>query len=100
MTSRTIATTADSSPICASPSAWTISSADRPDSIIFANTSLPMALLIVPFSIRATRPARAAAATGASSIDAPRSLRTRSSSPMTQLLAAFGWPARRATSSK
>ena len=96
-----MATTADSSPICASPSVFTISSADRPDSYILAKTSLAMALLIVPWSTSLIRPASdSGGITSKASFVAPGSLYLRSVSPITQLLAAFGFPEAAATASK
>ena len=92
--------TDDSSEFCASPSAATISSAVRPESYIFGKTSLAMALLIVPLSTSAISPASAAGLSGRSATAVPRSLSVRSSSPITQLLAALGLPAAPATCSK
>src|SRR5438132_938154 len=92
MTSRMIATSASSSLFCASPSAATMSSADRPLSYIFAKTSLAIALLIVPFSTSAIRPASASGRRGTCATSRPRSFIVRSSSPITQLLAAFALP--------
>jgi len=100
ITSRIAPTMADSSPICASPSPWTISSALRPDSIIVAKTSLPIAVLMVPLSISLISPASAPGETGRSATSMPRSFITRSSSPMIQLLAAFGFDAAAAVCSK
>ena len=88
------------SEICARPSAATISAAARPVSYIFANTSFATVLLIVPRSTMAISPASAAGVIGTSSIAMARSFMLRSSSPMIQLLAAFGLPDCRAVSSK
>ncbi len=100
MTSRTSDSSADSSPICARPSAATMSSAVRPESYIFAKTSFAIELLMAPLSMRAINPASARGVSGTSAIVFPRSFSVRSSSPITQLLAALAFPAATATCSK
>ena len=88
------------SEICARPSAATISSAERPESYIFANTSLATVLLIVPCSTIRMRPASAVGDRGTRSTGMARSFIVRSTSPMTQLLAALALPAAVAVASK
>ena len=96
----TIGSRLDESEICARPSAATISAALRPVSYIFANTSFATVELIVPCSTMAIRPARAAGVIGIAPMSMPRSFMLRSTSPITQLLAAFALPDCRAVSSK
>ena len=69
-----------------------MSAAARPESYILANTSLATVELIVPFSTMAISPASAAGVIGTASISMARSFMLRSTSPITQLLAAFGLP--------
>ena len=77
-----------------------MSAAARPDSYIVANTSFATVELIVPFSTIAIKPASAAGVIGTASISIARSFMLRSTSPITQLLAAFGLPECLAASSK
>src|SRR5687767_12152638 len=99
-TRRTIGSRLEVSEICAKPSAATISAAARPESYIVANTSFATVELIVPCSTIAIKPASAAGVIGTASISIARSFMLRSTSPMTQLLAAFGLPACFAVASK
>ncbi|MNC86575.1 hypothetical protein D3C83_22470 [compost metagenome] len=91
---------ASSSPIWASPSAATISSADRSLPYIFARTSLAMELLIAPRSMSVMSPASLAGSRPSSVTETPRSFVVRSSSPMIQLLAALALPDASAAASK
>ncbi len=71
-----------------------------PRAHIFSNTSFAIGPVMVPDSMSRIKPASAAGDTGTSSISAPVSFTWRKTSPMIQLLAAFGLPAAAAVASK
>src|SRR5688572_22212429 len=100
ITARTFDRIARSSPICASPSAATISSAARPVSYIFSSTPFPIDALMVPFSTSAINPASAPPVTRCRSNRSPSAFSLRATSPDTQLNAARGSPDAVAVSSK
>ena len=77
-----------------------VAAAARPLSYIFANTSFATVELMVPFSTIAISPASAAGVIGTASMSMARSFMLRSTSPITQLLAALGLPDCCAVSSK